>query len=130
MLRYLIRDERALDGTGLVLPAGTLTIAHYWVDRPYNVYHWIDRGRTLAYYCNVSEETVIRDDLVEYLDLTVDVLIDPAGSVLVLDEDDLPADLSSGRRRTIARALEEITGRPRHVAAEIDAESARFAPTS
>jgi uncharacterized protein DUF402 len=130
VLRYVIAEERELEGTSLLLPAGTVTIGHYWVDRPYNVYHWVDRGRTLAYYCSIAAETVIEQGRVEYLDLTVDVLIDPSGSALVLDEDELPADLDSSHRRTIARALDELTSHPKRLAAEIDRESARWLPTS
>lgn len=128
VLRYVTDREWRLAGTDLVVPEGTVTIAHYWVERPYNVYHWIADGRTLPYYCNVVEGTTIAADLVAYTDLVVDVLIDRRGSALVLDEEDLPPDLPPGQRSIVARAVEELTGQSRRIAAEIERESRRFLP--
>jgi uncharacterized protein DUF402 len=126
VLRYVIERDRPLEGTDLVLPAGTVTIAHYWVDRPYNVYHWTDRGRTLGYYCNVATDTRIAPDVVSYTDLVVDVLIDTAGRALVLDEDELPTDVAPTHRRTIARALDQLTSQPGRLAREIETGSAPY----
>jgi protein associated with RNAse G/E len=124
------------------VPKGSFTIGHYWVDRPYNVYHWVrpetlraqgplrqGPRRTIAYYCNVVSATTIAEDLVSYDDLVVDVLIDTAGSAMVLDEDDLPSDLPSPMRAVINRALEELTGNSRRIAAEIERQSMPFLPS-
>jgi protein associated with RNAse G/E len=120
ILRYRVdREWRIADGA-LVVPAGSVNLAHYWMDRHYNVYQFMAGGRTLAYYCNVAEPTAIREDLVEYLDLAVDVLIRPSGEALVLDEDELPPDLAPERRKYIARAVEELTSGPRRLAAQIE----------
>jgi protein associated with RNAse G/E len=127
ILRYRVdREWRIADGA-LVVPAGSVNLAHYWMDRPYNVYQFMADGRTLAYYCNVAEPTAIREDLVEYLDLAVDVLIRPSGEALVLDEDELPPDLAPMRRKYIAKAVEELTSGPRRLALHIEEESRRFA---
>ena len=125
ILRYEIDRDRAIPGTDLVVPAGAVTIAHYWMDRPYNVYHWIAGGRTLGYYCNVTEATEIREDLVSYIDLVVDVLIDTLGAATVLDEEELPADLDPRFRQLIARALEQLAD-PRPLSREIEEESRRY----
>jgi predicted RNA-binding protein associated with RNAse of E/G family len=126
ILRYRVdREWRIADGA-LVVPKGAHNLAHYWMDRPYNVYHFVEAGRTLAYYCNVAEPTAIRDDLVEYVDLAVDVLIDPKGTASVLDEDELPADLPSERRKHVARALDDLMSHPRRLAAHIEEESRPF----
>ena len=37
VLRYVVDRERPVADGELILPAGTVTIAHYWSDRPYNV---------------------------------------------------------------------------------------------
>lgn len=124
VLRYVSDRERAIAGTPLRVPAGTVTIAHYWVDRPYNVYHLLSGGRTLAYYCNVVTATSIEPDLVAYTDLTVDVLLMPSGAATVLDEDELPADLMPGHRLAIARALEALETDPRVLIREIERETA------
>lgn len=126
VLRYVIENDRALPGTDLKLAAGTITIAHYWADRPYNVYHWMNDGHTVAYYCNVVDSTSISADLVSYLDLAVDVLIDLKGNALVLDEDELPTDLAPPLRLTVARALDQLSGQSKRIAAEVERESLRF----
>ncbi len=120
ILRYVIDREWPIGGVDLRVPVGAVTIAHYWTDRPYNVYHWLEAGRTLAYYCNVATETTIADDAVGYTDLAVDVLVRPSGEAVVLDEDEVPPDLAPAWRRIIARALDTLTADPRRLAREIE----------
>lgn len=120
VLRYVLdRDWHVAEM--LVVPKGAVTISHYWAGRPYNVYHWLVAGRTLAIYANVVASTTISDDLVSYEDLAVDVLIAPDGTATVLDEEELPPDLDPRHRRTIARAIEAITSSPRRLVREIEA---------
>lgn len=123
VLRYVMERSLAIDGTDLVLRPGHITISHYWSDRPYNVYHWLEDGRTLAYYCNIVGDTTIRDDLVGYTDLVVDVFMRPSGEALLLDEEELPPDLEPARRAVIARAVETIMSGPRRLIAEIERET-------
>jgi predicted RNA-binding protein associated with RNAse of E/G family len=108
---------------GMVFPKGGYTAGHFWIDRPYNVYHWLDRGRTLAYYFNVGLVDEITETLVAWRDLIVDVLVKPDGAIDILDEDEVPADLPSADRRTIAQALEQIVTNPKRLVAEIERES-------
>ncbi len=122
----MIDREVHIEGAGLVVPVGTVTIGHYWTDRSYNVYHWVANGRTIGDYCNVVAGTTIGDDTVTYDDLTVDVLILPSGAALVLDEEELPPDLASAHRAIVNKALEELTGSSRRLTAEVERESRRF----
>ncbi len=131
VLRYTWQKELRVADTDLVVPKGGFTVSHYWADRAYNVYHFLSApqpggARTLGYYCNVVAATTIAQDLVTYDDLVVDVLIDPSGSALVLDEEELPADLPPPQRAIVNKALEELTGNSRRLAAEIERESRRF----
>jgi predicted RNA-binding protein associated with RNAse of E/G family len=121
VVRY-VSDREAHVGD-LVLAAGTVTIGHFWADRSYNVYHWIGAGKTIAYYCNVVDDTTITADRIEYTDLTVDVLVKPSGAVMILDEDDVPDDLAPKRRIAIAKAMEAIIADPRGLIREIERES-------
>lgn len=123
VLRYVMDREWIIADTGIVLRPGQITVAHYWSDRPYNVYHWLDGARTIAYYCNVASDTIIREDVVAYTDLVVDVLLRPSGETIVLDEEELPPDLAPTRRIHIARALEAIASGPRRLALEIEHET-------
>jgi predicted RNA-binding protein associated with RNAse of E/G family len=123
VLRYVIDRDRVIGDTGIELRRGQITIAHYWIDRPYNVYHWLDGARTIAYYCNIASDTIIGEDLVGYTDLVVDVLLRPSGETIVLDEEELPADLAPALRIHVARALETIAAGPRRLVAEIERET-------
>jgi predicted RNA-binding protein associated with RNAse of E/G family len=122
VVRYIL-DREAHVGD-LVLAPGTVTIGHFWAKRTFNVYHWLDRaGRTIAYYCNLVDDTTITADRIAYTDLTVDVLVKPSGAVMILDEDDLPDDLAPKRRIAIAKAMEAIIADPRGLIREIERES-------
>jgi predicted RNA-binding protein associated with RNAse of E/G family len=121
VIRYdLTRDWHV---GGMVFPMGGYTAGHFWVDRPYNVYHWLDGGRTLAYYFNVGLVDEISDTRVAWRDLIIDVLVKPDGAIDILDEDEVPPDLPAEHRRTIAQALEQIVTNPKRLVKEIERES-------
>ena len=123
VLRYEVDRDWDVAAGAIRVPRGTVTIAHYWIDRPFNVYHWIDRGTTLGYYCNVAAGTAIEAAEVRWTDLVVDVLLRPSGALEILDEDELPDDLAPEHRRTVARALEQIVTDPRRLGSEIERSS-------
>ena len=123
VVRFVSDRDRAIEGTELVLRAGTVTIGHFWVDRPYNVYHWFEGGRTLAYYFNVGLVDEISEVRVSWRDLIIDVLVKPGGTIDILDEDEVPADLPAEHRRTIAQALEQIVTNPMRLVKEIERAS-------
>ena len=124
VLRYVLDRDWHVAGT-ILIPKGTSTISHYWVDRPYNVYHWVNEGRTLALYVNIADRTAIAPELVAYRDLVVDVLVRPSGAIEILDEDELPADLEPAARKSIADALEVVITGARRLFAEIEQGSRR-----
>jgi Protein of unknown function (DUF402) len=114
---------------GVDLPAGTVTFGHFWTDRPYNVYHWLDpRGGTIGFYFNLSDGTTIRDGYLEWRDLTLDVLAMPSGRLEVLDQDELPADLDPDLRARIDQAKDSILSDPRRVMAEVEQRSRALYP--
>ena len=123
VVRYVTERDRVIEGTDLVLRKGTVTVGHFWTDRPYNVYHWLDGGRTVAFYVNIATDTTIEPALITYLDLVVDVLIRPSGALEVLDEDDLPASIEPPYRLAIAKALETCVTEGRRLTAEIERET-------
>jgi len=115
---------------GVDLPAGTVSVGHFWTDRPYNVYHWLDRaGQTLGYYFNICDETRITAGLIEWRDLTVDVLAIPGGRLDVLDEHELPAELPTHVAVSIFEGKDAILSAPAAVMAEIEAASRAVLPT-
>jgi predicted RNA-binding protein associated with RNAse of E/G family len=123
VVRYVIDGGRRLEGTDLVLRAGTVTIGHFWTDRPYNVYHWLEDRRTIAFYVSIASDTTIDRETIAYTDLVVDVLLRPSGAIEVLDEEELPPDLDPRHRLAIAKALETCVTEARRLIAEIERET-------
>ena len=121
VIRYAL--DRDWPVGSLIIPKGGYTAGHFWMDRPYNVYHWLKDGKTLAYYFNVGLVDEISETRVAWRDLIIDVLVEPDGAIDILDEDEVPADLPSEHRRTIANALEQIMTNPRRLVAEIERET-------
>ena len=63
---------------------------HFWTDRWYNVMRCErPRGGGLEYwYCNVTTPAVYDGETLRYVDLDLDVVVRPDGSVELLDEDE------------------------------------------
>jgi predicted RNA-binding protein associated with RNAse of E/G family len=123
VVRYVAEQDRPLEGTDLVLRKGTVTVGHFWTHRPYNVYHWLDGGRTVALYVSIATDTTIGPEAITYRDLVVDVLIRPSGAIEILDEDDLPPSIEPRYRLAIAKALETCVTEARRLSAEIERET-------
>jgi predicted RNA-binding protein associated with RNAse of E/G family len=123
VVRYVAEQDRPLAGTDLVLKKGTVTVGHFWTDRPYNVYHWLDGSRTVAFYVSIATDTAIEPALIAYRDLVVDVLIRPSGALEILDEEELPPSIEPRYRLAIAKALETCVTEGRRLSAEIERET-------
>ncbi len=116
-LRYVLTDPWRVGG--LVLPAGTETVAHYWVDRPYTAYHWLDpEGRTLGVYLNAAVGVEIGQDAVRWQDLALDVLVTSAGGIEVLDDEEA-RDAPAWLQPAIAAARAHLLTCAAAIAAEI-----------
>jgi predicted RNA-binding protein associated with RNAse of E/G family len=121
--------REAMHVHGVDLPAGTISFGHFWSDRFYNVYHWVDvGGRTLGLYFNIADGTQIAADRLEWRDLVVDVLATPSGRLEVLDEDELPLALDADVAAHIDAGKSAILGAPQRVIAEIEAASRALYP--
>jgi len=65
---------------------GTQTAEYYWLDRWYNVFRFLNpEGDTTLYYCNINMPPQLEGDVLSYVDLDIDVLIQPDFSFQVLD---------------------------------------------
>jgi hypothetical protein len=116
---------------GVDLPAGTVSVGHFWTARPYNVYHWLraDRTRsTIGYYFNLADRTSWTAERLDWRDLTVDVLATPAGRLDVLDEGELPPDLDAEARAHIDAGKAALLGATASVLAEVEAASRAVLP--
>lgn len=114
---------------GVDLPGGTISFGHFWTDRFYNVYHWVDAGqRTVGLYFNIADQTQIAGESIAWRDLIVDVLATPLGRLDVLDEDELPAVLAPDAAEHLAAGKAAILGAPEAVIAEVEAASRALYP--
>jgi protein associated with RNAse G/E len=72
---------------------GTRTVEYYWLDRWYNIFQFLaSDGATKLYYCNVNMPPTINDDVLSYIDLDLDILVQPDFSYEVLDLDEFEAN--------------------------------------
>lgn len=75
---------------------GTRTIEFYWLYRWYNVFEFLDDdGRTRLWYCNVNTPPSLVDGVLSYVDLDIDVLVQPDLSYEVIDLDEFKENTQS-----------------------------------
>lgn len=68
---------------------GTGTIEYYWLESWYNVFRFLDdNGKTRFYYCNVNLPPAFDGATLSYIDLDIDILVQPDLSYEVLDLDE------------------------------------------
>lgn len=101
--------QMAVAGRPFRIPAGTFTVAYYWTQRPYNVYHWRTAdGTYLGSYFNIVRDTVFGQGMVSYTDMIVDLMVMPDGSYTVLDQDELPEPLLHFEQGYVKESLEHL----------------------
>jgi protein associated with RNAse G/E len=68
---------------------GTRTIEYYWLDRWFNIFRFLESdGNTKLFYCNVNMPPAISGGVLTYIDLDIDILVQPDFSYQVLDLDE------------------------------------------
>ena len=68
------------------IESGTRTIEYYWLDRWYNIFRFMKADNTThLYYCNVNLPPSLKGTVLTYIDLDIDVLVQPDFSFQVLD---------------------------------------------
>jgi len=103
-------DEVRHDSLGMI-PKGTRTIEYYWLDRWYNIFQFLKAdGSTRLWYCNVNMPPDLINNELSYIDLDVDIVVQPDLSYQILDLDEFKANARrygySNEART--RALEAV----------------------
>ena len=72
---------------------GTRTMEYYWLDRWYNIFRFLQSdGATKLYYCNVNMPPAISGAILSYIDLDIDILVQPDLSYQVLDLEEFAAN--------------------------------------
>jgi protein associated with RNAse G/E len=97
-----------------VISRGTRTIEYYWLDRWYNIFQFLETdGSTRLYYCNVNTPPTIQGNVLTYIDLDIDILVQPDFSYQVLDLEEFATnasryDYSAATKRQAHNALDEL----------------------
>ena len=117
MLRYVIDREYVISGRRL-LP-GNVTHALYWEDRPYTLYVWDlgSRGGRLFYF-NIADRVALGREEFVWRDLALDILIDDAGGIDILDKHELPPDVAPELRLYIDEAVDLVVKQHRDIIRE------------
>jgi uncharacterized protein len=87
---------------------------YYFRNHWFNIFDIADaRGRRKGWYCNIAEPAVIAENRIEQVDLFLDVWVDPAGNIQILDEDEFAADtsLSEKQRQGARQGLQDLLQR-------------------
>jgi protein associated with RNAse G/E len=96
------------------IESGTHSVEFFWTDRWYSVFRFqTPSGGLLKFYCNVNTPARLSDGVLSFVDLDVDVLVEPDYSYKVLDEDEfeLHAELYAypqSYRENMRGALDEL----------------------
>lgn len=72
-----------------LITSGTKSLEYYWLDRWYNVFRLSQpAGQLRNYYCNVNMPPDFDGQTLRYVDLDIDVLVEPDFSYRILDLED------------------------------------------
>jgi len=103
------------------IPSGTHSLEYYWLDRWYNVFRFAQPdGQLRNYYCNVNVPAKFDGATLSYVDLDLDILVDPDFSYTVLDREDFeqnvrefgyPAEVEANARRAVDELVRMIETR-------------------
>jgi len=106
-------DEVIHDLLGTIA-SGTHSLEYYWLDHWYNVFRFAAPDGTLRnYYCNVNVPPTFDGQTLSYVDLDLDILVEPDFSYRILDLEDFERNAedygySVAVRANARRAVDEL----------------------
>lgn len=94
MLEFLGHFESEVSHSELGLIAnGTISYEYYWLDRNYNIFRFHEPDGTMRnWYCNINLPPKFENNVLDYVDLDVDVIVWPDMSYMVVDLEDFEAN--------------------------------------
>ena len=96
------------------IASGTPSLEYYWLDRWYNVFRFAQPdGNLRNYYCNVNVPAKFDGETLSYVDLDLDILVDPDFSYRVIDIEDFE------RNAKLFGYTEELQANARQALAEL-----------
>ena len=103
------------------IASGTKSIEYYWLDRWYNIFRFTEpTGELRSYYCNVNVPPQFDGQVLSYVDLDIDILVEPDLSYRIVDLEDFEQnadrfgyseDVQTKARMAIERLVELIQSR-------------------
>ena len=76
-----------------LIQQGTISFEYFWPTRWYNVFRFTEPdGSFRNFYCNIAMPPRVHDDVLEFVDLDIDIVIWPEGHREVLDMGDFEAN--------------------------------------
>ncbi len=109
---YFNRSDK--DAGYVVFREGDRFVELFYSDRWYNIFeiHDMSDDHLKGWYCNFTRPATITADTISNADLALDLWIDPAGKLLLLDEDEFAAlPIDAAARSQVIRALDDLRAR-------------------
>lgn len=104
-----------------VIRRNTISYEYYWLDRMYNVFRFHEpEGDLRNFYCNINLPPSFEDNILDYIDLDIDILVWKDFSISTLDLDEFEEnalifnyseDLITKSKETLARLINDIENR-------------------
>jgi len=101
-----------------VIRRGTISYEYYWLDRWFNIFKFLEpEGELRNYYCNLNMPPKFGNDVLDYIDLEIDVLVSKNFDIEILDLDEFennsklfeyPDDLIAKTFKTLDELLKII----------------------
>ena len=72
-----------------IIRRGTISYEYYWLDRWFNIFKFYEPdGVFRNFYCNINQPPTFENNVLEYVDLDIDVIVWKDFSVKILDIDE------------------------------------------
>jgi protein associated with RNAse G/E len=120
ILDAVFDEEVQHDLLGTIL-SGTISTEYYWLDRWYNVFRFSNPDQnSKRFYCNINVPPHFDGRVLSYIDLDIDVLVEPDLTYKILDEDDFeqnakrhsyPEQVQANARTALAELIGLIESR-------------------
>ena len=93
---------------GRLIEQGSTTIAHYWSNRDYTLWKFRDTNHNLiGHLFHICTDVAISKSSVTYMDLELDIWIDPDGRLAILDQEEVNACCEKGLINSYEHSLIE-----------------------
>lgn len=95
LLTFVGKFEKEVNHKQLgLIRRGTISYEFYWLDGWFNVFRFHERDGSLRnFYCNINMPPKFKDNVLDYVDLDIDVLVLKDFSIQILDTDEFEENI-------------------------------------